>query len=246
MVLSVFELDDLGIIPFEFETEENFIQRGMRILWVSEHQSRDELIELWPEKIKLVSPRYQKRIKKELAYLKDKYGVDMSWVIIFKMILPWYGRFYGVDGLCRMVDFREKKETTSFAVPIVNVDVTGVIRHELIHAARNFCFCDYARYKSFEEMIAHDRYNNFFSIPILNDVIIREKTGVFKIGKARRILNKYFGKKHGYVFIRLTCKEILDYVLSKNNPYGNPMNYLFEMSKTNLRHWIMCKKLGIL
>ncbi|NQU83891.1 MAG: hypothetical protein HQ536_04220 [Parcubacteria group bacterium] len=241
MSFDIFELDEKGIIPRIRESEEDFLKRGNLIIERSEEFTDEHLIgcsnSMFPDfKFFSFKDRFFFR-KISIYYIRKMYGMDLSWVRTLKMKpISFYS--YLILGICHPLNLNV--EGYCFHCPIIFISLPNynTIRHELLHAARLVEISKSVIYSShFEEEIAANSYLEYYFF----------KTDTSKkFLKIREKLQRCFGENHGYVFIRLSCEEINDYVLKSSNRFGgNLERYLKEMSKTELRYRIMCQKLGL-
>lgn len=239
MFLNAFELDSMGIIPYEDETIDIFCRRGNKVLEVLpkiDDSKMVEFIDAMNPKNKLTDRyifstfKHDWKLKQALKYMKKNYGCDLSWIRLLQM-KPKY-MLHEYNGICQTIMTTE--DGILMYIPVIGIVKPKYILHELIHAARNFNKNFWDVNQVFEEDVAD---NKFYKLNIFcnkNDIL-----PVF-INVARKKLRKEFGENYGYVFIRLRKDEVINIIKV------DVKKYLIEMSKTSLRHWIMRNKLSLL
>lgn len=237
--LNLFELDAKGIVPLIGELEENFLERGNFIFEVSKKISDNNLARYIvsfnnPCRFAGFSDRFMFR-KMALWHIKRNYGMDLSWVRILSRKISLYPSELFILGECHTARIENEMD---ILVPVISLAVPlfAVVIHEFVHAARFVYIIDPSCDIVFEEEVADEIYLKRFFIN-------NDRTKFFL--KIRKKLEIYFGRKHGYVFIRLSPKEIAEHVFSTQSSHGNPVKYLQNMAKTELRYRIMCQKLGL-
>lgn len=245
-MLDLFELDDLGILPLDEENEEDFLRRGNMIYIFSQEVSTGDLkvfFDSYSTEFALLKFRDRKKIiEKEVRYMKKRYGVDLSWVRFLRLYphAPFiFLRFYYLGGICKNIIFSRKKGL--IFMPVIGIVHHSSIRHELIHAARFFCAKGHYKNENFEETVAKNIY--YRSLFYLQK---ERRIHASFIKQTKKKLKKAFGKRHGYVFIRLTPEEVSQHIILNIGNYKDIKDYFLEKSQTSLRHWIICKKLNLL
>lgn len=235
MGLDIYELDQMGFIPFIGDSEASFVERSNMALEYLEEITDEVLIilasRLEPE-LELSTFVYQRQRLEVIKHIIDNYGSNLSWVRCLKFKEREEGE-YTVFGYCVYVRIFYRERQIHFPI-VFAARQQPTVQHEFLHAARSFIR---KQRGAFEEGVARSEYllSHRFSFT-------REKRTFAKI---RRKLKKFFGDKHGYVFIRLREDELMQYILPDNSPLGNPVHYLRRMADRYLKHRIMCEKLGL-
>lgn len=247
MELRVMELDERGLIPWDFESEEDFLKRGNRTLWAAKELLDSQIIDKLQERVgeeyrffpSTVDP---KMIDYCLQYIKSRYGSDLSWVRFVDMV-PRHP--VGIMGLARGKTFVwiNEIEGNKYIFPVVGLFGAGkrTVRHELIHIARRALSAseefEGSNSFEFEQAVAENKY---FESSFLN-LDWRLKV----LHRIRRKLQEFFDNNHGYVFTRLEYAELVENILSPNPLWGNPIEYIQRFSASRLKYWIIKKRLAL-
>lgn len=261
-MFNMYELDDRGILPYCGEKEEQFVRRGNATLAASAGLSDTQLINrvsvepifimgLHLNRFICGSFDYDDAMRQEaLAYMLIKYGMDLTWVRFFE-ISTNDAIANKLGGFAMRQDWRFNNISVVVPVIFIRDFFTRIMTHELIHAGRADILEGYRRYYDgstyyasdiYEERVAHNQFycSNFRQYFSLNGQI----RNTYRL---RRKLEKYFGNKAGYIFVRLSFKEAMHSLLEARNPaefirersYDNP-KYCY-----NLKFQIMTEKLGL-
>ncbi|MEK7647269.1 MAG: hypothetical protein AAB378_02755 [Patescibacteria group bacterium] len=255
-------LDDRGILPYDDEKEEQFIRRGNAILDVSAKLSDAQLMGramfygLYRHDYFTFGSHdefdHSDILRREsLAYTLEKYGMDLTWVRFLEIFIDdEVQRIFDPPlGFAMRQDWRSNNLSVVIPVIFIREISARVITHELIHAGRadiseNYFFNgDYDRgVGMYEERAAHNRFyrSNFWNLFKLH----RQIRNIYR---ARRKLEKYFGDKAGYVFIRLNYQEAMYSLFEARDPVAFIKEQSLDnpSSCRNLKFKIMADKLGL-
>lgn len=246
MELGILELDAKGIIPKDFEKEESFFRRGNLILQASKEISDSQLMgwfKKYKANYKFLPFQYGVKEREEgLQYIKIKYGSDLSWVRFLNMY-PASHEFYRTSfsgGVA--AGFKLEIEGMEIILPVIAMFVRkkDYYIHELIHVARQSFvtqILEHAGRDEFEEVVAQNKYlrGSFLSTDYYSRMLY----------KIRRKLQKSFGNKHGYVFTRLEHAELVENILPKKPPFGEPISYIRKFSDTHLKYRVLRERLEL-
>ncbi|MBI5045779.1 MAG: hypothetical protein HZC14_02125 [Candidatus Niyogibacteria bacterium] len=248
-------LDDRGILPYDGETEEQFVKRGNAILDASVRLKNAQLInsarsyansssDYFLNNLDYSLFDYDDAMRRDaLAYMSTKYGMNLTWVRFFEISTD--DELQNILGGVAMRQ-NQRLNNISVVIPVIFIREfsTRVMTHELIHASRADILESYNRFfcgdsddiiEAYEERVAHNRFyrGNFWNNFHLS-VHIRD------IYRARRKLEKYFDDKAGYVFIRLSYAEATRSLFNARSPF----EFIKERGD-NLKFKIMAEKLGL-
>jgi hypothetical protein len=237
-MFNEFELDDLGILPMLGESAEEFIKRGNMLYEMAISVSDEKYIDTTSGiKHLILLNRYEigfftdhEKRRQALREVYAEYGIDMYWVrFLSAKPLCFFGL---IGGLFVCLPFEIGGREVDLPVIFIN-NAERAIKHEIIHSARMHCGFDCS--DIMEENIAEGGY-------FYQGFWLRVNITLRHLQRIRQKLQRNFGERHGYVFIRLNYSDLMAGVLY--NP--NPKKYLLARAKHDLKSRIMCEKLGIL
>lgn len=239
---NIFELDGLGIIPKDGESKKEFLNRGNKILNAAKTVSDQKLINALTlshkKKYSFSYPSFSasfgRNYKRVIHYIKQNYGMDLSWVRILSMQPT---RLNSLDYVAARADdvFIE-----GVYVPVIAFFKHNYkkILHELLHCAGRHEKPDisYAGRKEFTEKVAN---NGYYKSHLLS-------TGHYHLlWYARRKLKKHFGAQSGYVFIRLEFDEIME-LFGERSPNFTIVEWIKKRSTLgSLRDKVIKEKIGL-
>lgn len=256
-----YELYSRGILPYDGEKEARFIRRGNAVLDAAANTTDIKLAESDLDRM----PYYFHHSfdygdvmrQKALAYVRVQYNLDLTWVRFLKVSLHDINNEGKREmGGCLFGYVQRQVQVSDHIVVVIPVIFIrkfsfDVMHHELVHAGRADILENYRRFLSgdsdrdvgmYEERVANNRFyrSDFSYLFGLN----RQKRNIYR---ARRNLEKYFGDKAGYVFIRLNYHEAMHSLWHARNPVefikeGSRDNSLYCQ---NLKFKIMADKLGL-
>ena len=221
MLEDALKLDYAGIIALEKETEQEYIRRGRNVLVQAAELKKDGNFE-YISTLLCIKPK--KRVEfpaKVSECMKQIFGVNPSWLPVYKMGINWDASGYCCDvcsgGANLPVIFYHRFIFSGYST----------IYHEAIHAVRKFVA--YSRFKMFEEAMAD--YNEIALWP-------KKFMPSLAIRKAKKNLEDRFGDKAGHILIRLTPPEV--YAIASST---EPVMHLKEWG--SLRHEIIQERMGL-
>lgn len=242
---DIFKLDGLGIIPKDGESKEEFLSRGNNILKVAETVSDRELINIltsvFRKKYEFSHPFFHssfgKNYKRALHYIKQNYGMNLSWVRMLSMHPMELDPLDYVAAIALGVPVGKKFPVYVSVIAFFDYGYKKIL-HELLHCAGRHEEPDicYAERKEFTEKVANNGYHKSHLLSIGCSRLLWH---------TRRKLKKHFGTQSGYVFIRLEFDEIVE-LFAERSPHFTPVEWIKKRSaRGSLRDKIMKEKLGL-
>ena len=250
---NVMRLDELGIIPNEFEKPESFIKRGLQILKKYSAESMATYMEnrLHNEvglnrNVYLPNQSDMKKINSVVQEVKKRFCCDYSWLQVGYSEMNTYdgARF----GLAFGPSMSRPNGEELWSPPFVLINrfglgKRGVMVHEFIHMPiqiGNYYPLGYPRDLKYCERIANQAtpiravLSSIFH-PIVTSEHLRVKSK----------LKNSFGKMAGYVQVRMRYDQVKDLLLEQNRNPAELIKLRAKPERQDLLFQIMAERLGL-
>lgn len=236
---EILELDEKGILPFDYEDEEQFIRRAGALFEAYNKHGRDGLakkIESILPQIKVFQDQPRESYEYALNHIKARYKTNPDFCPVFYANLPSpiagmsTLRHYSGQGIYDL------PQIILVSTPQWGVNVRSTLKHELIHTIRMPIAHQrdifYSGQKDFEEDFADEGFSLFGS------------RHARCLRKAKKRLAKELGDNWGYTLIRLSYGEILENIIEMESG-SKTIEHLKRCSPNYLRYRVILEKLGL-
>ena len=251
---EVLRLDGKGIFPFNDESEDEFVDRGNRLINrtdVKEGMHAYANTETYEHyRVHLRSDDVSVRFRAQQQRINERFGCDLSWVAVYYAHLGSLLDSYTLGSNASSVVNKDEsdlhvKPPFILINPILFFLIEGIVMsHELIHVPRNMAFVHpalitYPGQRKYEERVAHSP-----TLPssIYGTLMHPIDSGQFFRFRAK--LKSAFGSNADYILIRTPYEEVKDFYF--DGILGKPRDVICRGAESgSLRYRVIKEKIGL-
>jgi len=193
-----YALDSLGILPYRYETEERYLERGNRL--IDEYSENVEYVKAFNRDGKIEGLVEKERVTESVVHIFSRYDMNLEWIDV---------NYWKGERGCLGLALRGEKYAGKYLPPLALISRKAkdhVIVHELLHCARFpvFPIGRSEKHSNFEEAMASLHFSALQRF-LLGRSIRKEMK---KIRSAKKTLEDRIGRDSGSVVMRLTLWEV--------------------------------------